>query len=60
MALALAYFLFLRAREAWTNYWLLKDAQESVALVTKEHWAGHNVVRYKYEVHQKEYSGHSS
>jgi hypothetical protein len=59
IALALSQFVFLRARSAWTNHWLLRDAQQGSALVTKEHWGGHDVVCYNYKVGQKEYSGHS-
>ena len=51
------YFIIAPAREAWSNYWLLKDAQEGTAIVTKELWTGHNVVRYRYRVNQKEYTG---
>jgi len=59
LAIALGYFLFLQARSAWTNYWLLKDGQEGVALVTGEAWSGHNVVIYNYTVNLKQYTGRS-
>jgi len=59
LALALGQFLFLRVRSAWTNYWLLQDAHEGTAIVTKDLWSGHNAVGYEYVVDQKHYSGHS-
>ena len=58
LALALGQFLYLRARSAWTNYWLLRDAQHGTALVTSERWSGHGAVNYSYEVDRKEYNGH--
>lgn len=51
------YFIIAPAQEAWSNYWLVKDGQEGTAVVTKELWTGHNVVRYRYRVNQKEYTG---
>ena len=48
LAIALGQFLSLRVRSAWTNYWLLRDAQKGTAVVTKELWSGHNAVGYKY------------
>ena len=59
LAIALGQFLFLRARSAWTNHWLLNDAQQGKAIVTRELWSGHNAVGYKYTVGGMEYSGHS-
>jgi hypothetical protein len=59
LALALGNFLFNRARSAWTHHWVLSDAQQGAALVTKEHWSGHNAVDYQYVVDQKQYNGHS-
>lgn len=59
LAIALGQFLFLRARSAWTNHWLLNDAQQGSAVVTKELWSGHNAVGYEYLVGDKEYSGRS-
>jgi hypothetical protein len=59
LAIALGYFLFLRVRSAWANYWLLTDARQGTAIVTYELWSGHNVVAYKYIVGQNEYTGHS-
>lgn len=57
LAIALGRFLYLRAREAWMNYWLLADAQKGTALVTNELWSGHNAVGYQYTVNGKEYTG---
>jgi hypothetical protein len=59
LALALGWFLFLQGRSAWSSYWILKDAQQGTAVVTKEHWSGHNVVQYRYEANEKHYSGQS-
>lgn len=59
LAIALGQFLFLRGRSAWINYWLLRDARQGSAIVTKELWSGHNAVGYKYFVAQEQYSGHS-
>ena len=42
------YFVVAPARQVWLYYWLVKDGQESVGVVTKEHWAGHDVVVYRY------------
>jgi hypothetical protein len=59
IALVLGYFLFLQTQFTWTKYWLLKDYQQGMAVVTKETWSGHNKVDYKYVVGQKEYTGRS-
>jgi hypothetical protein len=59
IAIVLGDFLFGWAREAWTNYWLLKDGQQGMAVVTHELWSGHNAVGYKYTVNQNEYTGKS-
>ena len=56
--MALGQFLYLRVREAWTSYWLLRDAQKGIALVTKEWWSGHSAVGYKYVVDGREYTSH--
>ena len=58
LAIGLGQFLHLRVREAWTSYWLLKDAQKDTALVTKELWSGHNAVGYKYVVNGRQYASH--
>ena len=57
LALALCMFLFWWAQDSWTNYWLLRDAQQGSALVTKELSLRKNTVAYRYVVEQKEYSG---
>jgi hypothetical protein len=59
IAIALGDFLFVRTREAWTNYWLLQDGQQGMAVVTHELWSGHNAVGYRYMVNQQEYVGKS-
>ncbi len=59
IAIALGDFLFLQARSAWTNYWLLQDGQQGMAIVTNELWSGHNAVGYRYTVNEKEYTGRS-
>ena len=51
------YFVIAPAQETWSNYWLVKDGQAGTAIVTKEVWTGHNVVRYSYQVNQREYTG---
>ena len=60
LAIALGQFLYLRAREAWTSYWLLKDSQKGIATLTGEHWSGHKTVDYKYVVDGKEYLTHGA
>lgn len=60
LAIALGQFLYLRAREAWKSYWLLKDSQKGIAAIMSEHWSGHNTVDYKYMVNGKEYASHSA
>ena len=58
LALLLGYaFVFAPIHEVWRDHWLVKDGQEGMAVVTKEHWAGHGVVVYQYRVGQKVYSG---
>jgi hypothetical protein len=59
IAIVLGDFLFVQARSGWTNYWLLKDSQQGMAVVTHELWSGHNAVGYKYTVNQKDYVGKS-
>lgn len=58
-ALALGDFLYLRAQEGWSNYWLLKDGQQGMATVQYELWSGHNGVAYLYKVDKAEYWGKS-
>jgi hypothetical protein len=58
LALLLGYYFVVEpARQVWLSYWLVKDGQEGVAIITKEHWAGHDVVVYRYRVNQQEYTG---
>ena len=59
LAVGLGQFLWLQARSAWTNYWLLEDARKGTATVTNELWSGHNAVGYSYTVDQKQYVGRS-
>ena len=59
IALALGDFLYLRVMEGWTSFWLFKDAQEGIALITGESPWGHGVVLYQYSVGQSEYTGKS-
>jgi hypothetical protein len=57
-ALVIGYgFIILPAQYTWTNYWLTKDGQQGMAVVTKVLWTGHNGVAYRYRVNQKEYTG---
>jgi len=57
-ALLLGYaFVFTPARQVWKDHWLVRDGQEGTAVITKEHWAGHGVVVYRYRVGQKVYTG---
>jgi len=51
------YFVVAPARQVWQDYWLVKDGQQTVAVITKEHWAGHDVVVYRYRVNEQEYTG---
>lgn len=61
LALFLGYFfVYGVAQELWNKYWLVKDGQQGLAVVTAEHWAGHNVVLYRYRVSGKEYAGRGS
>jgi hypothetical protein len=59
VAVILGAFLFGWVKSTWRNYWLLGDCQEGMAVVTKESWAGHNTVVYRYTVNKKEYFGSS-
>jgi hypothetical protein len=51
------FFILVLAQDAWTEYWLIKDGQQGVAVVTKVLWTGHNAVAYRYSVNRKEYTG---
>lgn len=58
LTLFLGYYFVIRpVQKAWSNYWLVKDGREGTAIVMKALWTGHNVVRYRYSVNQKEYTG---
>ena len=58
LALLLGYYFVIGpARELWLNYWLIRDGQQSVAVITHAHWAGHNVFVYRYRVNQTTYKG---
>ena len=59
VAILLGAFLAAGAKTAWLNYWLLKDADRGIALVTKNSWSGHNGVEYRYVVDGVEYDGTS-
>jgi hypothetical protein len=49
---------YLRAGPvAWKNYWLVKDLQQRIAIVTQVLCAGHGGVAYAYRVNQLEYTG---
>jgi hypothetical protein len=41
----------------WRDHWLIKDGQQTKADITRQHWAGHDVVLYEYRVGQKVYTG---
>ena len=57
IAIILGYFLILQGLNSRTSYWLLKDGQAGIAVVTKDIWGGHNSVGYRYEVNNREYTG---
>ncbi|HTT25068.1 MAG TPA: hypothetical protein VMG82_39505 [Candidatus Sulfotelmatobacter sp.] len=42
-------------RQVWKDHWLVKDGQRGTATLIKNHWSGHRVVIYEYEVGQKVY-----
>lgn len=50
-------FVVSPARELWTNYWLLRDGTQGVAVVLKDDWSGHGIVDYRYRVNQRVYTG---
>jgi len=57
-ALLLGYFfVFGPIHELWRDHWLVKDGQQGMAVITKEHWAGHGVVVYEYRAGQNVYTG---
>ena len=51
----LSLFLFGQARTVWRKYWLLRDGQQSTALVTWKY--GHELVDYSFRANGKEYKG---
>jgi hypothetical protein len=59
MATLLGYSFIFRTLlyPNWTHYWLTKDATQTMAMVTKEHY--HGVVDYKYSIGTREYTGRS-
>lgn len=58
IAVVLGYFfIVVPARLAWRNYWLCKDGQRGIAMVTLELWTGHNAVAYRYRVRGVDYTG---
>jgi hypothetical protein len=58
-AIVLAGMIFSVMRMWWTSYWLLRDGQQGIAVVTSEVWSGHDAVNYEYTVGQTEYVGQS-
>jgi hypothetical protein len=58
LTLFLGYsFIVTPAQLAWTEYWLLRDGQQGIGVVTKVGWTGHGGVAYQYRVNQVEYTG---
>ena len=57
IAIILGLFLVGWISSVRAEYWLLKDAEEGIAIVTKDLWTGHNGVAYRYAVNHKEYTG---
>jgi hypothetical protein len=58
LALLMGYFwIFQPISGVWAQHWLVKDGTQGMGVVTKEHWAGHNVVVYQYRVGQQVYTG---
>jgi hypothetical protein len=51
------FFVVVPIQGLWRDHWLVRDGQEGMAVITKEHWGGHGVVVYRYRVGQKVYSG---
>jgi hypothetical protein len=51
------FFVFGPIQALWRDHWLVKDGQQGIAVITKEHWNGHGVVVYQYRVGQKVYIG---
>ena len=59
VALFFGWFLTVIGCDWWSEYWLMKDGQQGMAVVTRELWTGHNAVDYRYTVNQKQYTGKS-
>ena len=59
ISLVCGSFIFGYGSDRDAQYWLHKDARQSVAEVTGEVWTGHNSVNYRYTVDTKEYTGSS-
>ncbi|PYU33229.1 MAG: hypothetical protein DMG31_09365 [Acidobacteria bacterium] len=59
VAVFLGWLLFGWTTDTWRSYWLRKDGQQGIAVVTKELWTGHDSVAYRYTVNEKEYAGQS-
>jgi hypothetical protein len=57
LVIVLGLFLVSWISGVREEHWLLKDAQEGIAMVTKDLWTGHNGVAYRYTVNHKEYTG---
>jgi len=51
------FFVVVPIQGLWRDHWLVRDGQQGMAVITKEHWGGHGVVVYHYRVGQKVYSG---
>jgi hypothetical protein len=54
------FFVVVPVQDTRTNYWLLKDGQQGVAVVTKVLWSGHNAVAYGYSVRGEKHQGQDS
>jgi hypothetical protein len=58
VAIMLCYFfVVVPVQDTRTNYWLLRDGQQGVAVVTKVLWTGHNALAYRYSVSGRQYKG---
>jgi len=60
LALLMGYFFVVQPiRGVWDQHWLVKDGIPGMAVVTKWHWGGHNVIVYQYRVGQQVFTGQS-
>jgi hypothetical protein len=50
-------FLIGQSREAWKNYWLMRDSKQGMATITNPYWGGHDMYDYRYVVDGREYVG---